>query len=171
MEYLATIYPEQVDPTALPQDYAGYKDRQAGRAIIFDGDQVALVYVKKSGYFMLPGGGLDGDDIRTGLAREVLEETGLHIDILERVGSIAVYFDRWRQRQIDQCFITRVVGRGQEVRLTDFETEEGYELIWVPTIQEAIARSERMVPAARDARLVRARDLLFLRTAARQVSS
>lgn len=171
MKLLASIRPEDVDPMAPRQDYAHYKERPAGRAIIFDGRHVALIHVVRSGYYMLPGGGLEGDDVRAGLVREVLEETGLAIDILEPVGSVAVYFDRWQKRQVDECFTARKISSAQSVSLTDFESSEGYRLVWLPTLQDAITLTERTMPNARDGKLVRARDLLFLQTAARQVSS
>jgi 8-oxo-dGTP pyrophosphatase MutT (NUDIX family) len=170
MRQLGSIYPHEVDPSLPPQDYASYTDRPAGRAIIFDGERVALIHVSASGYYMLPGGGLDGEDVRSGLGREVLEETGMRIELLNPVGSIAVYFDRWHKRQIDDCFMARLVGKEQAVTLTDFETTEGYGLVWVSTLQGAIELMERTVPDVRDGKLVRARDLLFLRTAAHQVA-
>lgn len=166
MRQLGVIYPHEVDPSLPPQDYASYTDRPAGRAIIFDGQRVALIHVSASGYYMLPGGGLDGEDAQTGLIREVLEETGMRIELLSPVGRITVYFDRWHKRQIDDCFTARMVGMGQVAGLTDFETAEGYGLVWASTLQKAITLMENAVPLARDGKLVRARDLLFLRAVA-----
>lgn len=172
MEPLAVLRPVDVGfPTSVSDDYATYKKRIAGRAVIFDGDRVALIHVKASGYYMLPGGGLDDDDMEAGLAREVLEEMGCRIELLRPVGTIEVYFDRWKQRQVDHCFIARKIGDGAAMALTDFERNEGYETVWAPSLQAAIALIESAVPDELDGKLVRARDLLFLQTAARQAVS
>ncbi|MGI0135286.1 MAG: NUDIX hydrolase [Candidatus Micrarchaeaceae archaeon] len=172
MKLLARIRPEDVDRSIVSQDCTTYRIRTAGRAVIFDSNKVALVQVKKSGYYMLPGGGLDGDDVEAGLAREVLEELGCRIELVRPVGVIEVYFDRWMQRQVDYCFIARKIGGDNDVvTLTDFEEDEGYETVWAPSLQNAIALVESATPEGRDGKLVRARDLLFLQTVACTVAS
>lgn len=166
MELLGVLRPADVGCLAGAPNGTVYKERIAGRAVIFDGERVALIHVKISGYYMLPGGGLDGDDVAAGLAREVLEEMGCRIEVLRPLGVIEVYFDRWKQRQIDHCFIARKVGNSDAVALTDFERAEGYETVWAPSLQAAITLIEEAIPEALDGKLVRARDLLFLQTAA-----
>ncbi|HEU4966613.1 MAG TPA: NUDIX domain-containing protein [Candidatus Saccharimonadales bacterium] len=171
MEHLGVLRSADVGCLAEVPNGTVYKGRTAGRAVIFDGDRVALIHVKASGYYMLPGGGLDDDDMEAGLAREVQEEMGCHIELLRPVGIIEVYFDRWKQRQIDYCFMARKIGDGAAMDLTDFERDEGYETVWMPSLQAAIVLMEAASPEAFDGRLVRARDLLFLQTAARQAVS
>ncbi len=171
MKLLARIRSIDVDPSVLPGDYASYKSRMAGRAIIFDDHKVALIHVQKSGYYMLPGGGLDGENIEAGLAREVREELGCTIELVRSLGAAEVYFDRWRQKQTDHCFVAWKIGACAPAALTDFERDEGYQAIWAPTLQGAIALVEAAVPAALDGKMVRARDLLFLKAAARQAVS
>jgi 8-oxo-dGTP diphosphatase len=57
-------------------------------AIIFDGDKILLVEragEPLKGYWSLPGGLLEtGEKLEEAIKREVLEETGLHIEILSR---------------------------------------------------------------------------------------
>jgi 8-oxo-dGTP diphosphatase len=63
-------------------------------AIIFGGDLVLLVERGKEplkGYWSLPGGMVEtGESLDTAVKREILEETGLHIDALR----IAEVFER-----------------------------------------------------------------------------
>jgi 8-oxo-dGTP diphosphatase len=63
-------------------------------AVIVEGDAVVLVrrkYEPLAGRWSLPGGALEvGETLEVGVAREVLEETGLEV----RVGPLVEVFDR-----------------------------------------------------------------------------
>jgi 8-oxo-dGTP diphosphatase len=162
MKLLASIYPEDVDSSVVPADYSAFKTRPAGRAIVFDSEKVALIKVSKHDYYMLPGGGLDDDDIQAGVAREIREELGTQAKLDKEIGIIEVFFDRWQQKQVDYCFTAHLIHSTSEKALTDFEVEEGHEIVWVANVDEAIELVETAAPEQTDGKLVRARDLKFL---------
>lgn len=162
MKPLASIHPEDVDPSFAPPDYSTFTTRPAGRAIVFDGQKVALIKVGKHGYYMLPGGGLDDDDVQAGIAREILEELGAEATIDREVGTIETFFDRWQQKQVDYCFTAHLIHANAQKDITDFEAEEGHEIVWAENIDEAISLFKAATPLETDGKLVRARDLLFL---------
>lgn len=164
MILLASIRPEDVDPQAPQPDYATFKLRPAGRAIVFDGDKVCLIHVSTYDYYMLPGGGIEDEDIPTALAREIMEEAGCEAIIGDEVGSIEVYFDRWQQKQTDYCYVARKVGNNQETANTDFEKSEGHIVVWADDLAAAIKLVEGADPKEHDGKMVKARDLLFLKT-------
>ncbi len=167
MALLATIKPEDVDKTAPSYDYTQFKIRHAVRAIVFDGDKVALIKVGKHTYYMLPGGGIDEDaNANDALARELQEELGIVAEVQNEVGTIEVYMDRWKKRQTDTCFIAC---KTQEVdsNLTDFEEQEGHEVVWADNLEEAYHLVATAMPTERDGKLVQARDTLFLQHASR----
>jgi 8-oxo-dGTP pyrophosphatase MutT (NUDIX family) len=166
MKLLATIKAQDVEADDPHFDYESFKPRTAVRAIVFDGDKVALIYVREHGYYMLPGGGIDNNGLQAGLAREVVEELGCKVIITGEIGSAEVYMDRWQKKQTDYCYTARKVGDPQDRKLTDFETGEGHEIVWAPDLFEAINAVKEATPASRDGKLVRARDLLFLEAAA-----
>jgi len=165
MKLLATFRASDVDPDAPINDYSTFKPRIAGRAIIYDGDKVALLNVSKHGYYMLPGGGVENEDVQTALRREVVEEIGCKIITDQEVGSIETYFDRWERKQLDFCYTAHKEGNTFASTKTDFEKEEGHEILWVQNLDEAIRVVEGTNPKNLDGRLVRARDLLFLKSA------
>lgn len=162
MKLLASIHPGDVDSAVSGVDYSAFKTRPAGRAIAFDGNKVALIKVSKHNYYMLPGGGLDDDDIQAGIAREILEELGAEVKLDKEIGTIEVFFDRWQQKQVDYCFTAHLIHANAEKALTDFEVEEGHEIVWTANIDEAIKLVETAIPEQTDGKLVRARDLRFL---------
>ena len=65
-------------------------------AVVIDGDRVLLVkraHEPLKGEWSLPGGAVElGETLQAAIAREVLEETGLHVE----VGPIVDVFDRLR---------------------------------------------------------------------------
>ncbi len=78
-------------------DIKDYKDsdsvfrRPSARAIILQGDKIALVYSKKEKYFKFPGGGIhDEEDKKEALIREVREESGMVVipDSIREFGSV-----------------------------------------------------------------------------------
>ena len=163
MKLLATLKAEDVEPNSPHFDYDSFIPRRAARAIVFDGDKVALIHVKEHDYYMLPGGGLEDDENpQDGLIREVAEELGCIVEISGEVGSVEVYFDRWSKKQTDYCYITKRVNEAEKA-LADFELEEGHNVIWADSLQAAMEIIEGANPINCDGKLVRARDLLFLK--------
>lgn len=168
MELLATLKAQDVEPDAPQLNYESFVPRKAVRVVLFDGNRVALLKVGKHGYYMLPGGGIDDDeDLSTALAREIHEELGSDIEVSGAVGSITIYNDRWQKKQTDSCYTARLVHHANDAAPTDFELEEGHELVWADDLNAAIQLVESAVPKNRDGKLVRARDLLFLKTVAK----
>lgn len=65
--------------------------RPSARAIIIQGDKIALVYSKKEKYYKFPGGGIHGDeDKKEALMREVREEVGMIVipESIREFGSV-----------------------------------------------------------------------------------
>lgn len=166
MRLLATLRAEDVEADAPSFNYATFGPRAAARAIVFDEDKVALVHVKERAYYMLPGGGVESEDIATELEREILEELGCEVEVTGEVGSIEVYFDRWSKKQTDFCYTVKKVRHIADATPTDFEVEEGHNIVWAQNLDAAIQLIDSAAPANRDGKLVRTRDLLFLKHAA-----
>jgi 8-oxo-dGTP pyrophosphatase MutT (NUDIX family) len=171
MKLLASIHPEDVDSEAPQSDYATFSERQAGRVIIFNGDKICLIHVSAHDYYMLPGGGIEDEDIPSALAREIMEEAGCEATVKEEVGSIEVYFDRWQQKQVDFCYTAQKVGIDQEISASDFEKSEGHEVVWADDLAAAIKLVKDADPKERDGKMVKARDLIFLKTLAAKLGS
>lgn len=54
--------------------------------VILDGHRILLLKVKTTGKWFLPGGGLEaGEDDKIALQREVLEETGITVEVGEKL--------------------------------------------------------------------------------------
>jgi 8-oxo-dGTP pyrophosphatase MutT (NUDIX family) len=72
--------------------------RHAARGIVLRDEQILLLFTERYNDFSFPGGGLDaGEDIVTGLKRELEEETGAReTQVLQHYGYIEEYRPYWK---------------------------------------------------------------------------
>ena len=122
---------------------AKYKERKTARAVLFDADgNIALLHAAKVGYHCIPGGAIDeGEDIHTGLAREVREEAGCAMQNIRELGIVEEYRNKHGVVNISYCFIADVSGEKGETEFIDDEIEEGYVLEWM-SLENAIKAVE-----------------------------
>ena len=102
-------------------------------ATIFHDDKQRVLLTRRSdnGVWCLPGGGMDpGESAEETCAREVLEETGLVVEIVRLIGvysnphRIIEYADGNRFQGVTMSFEAKPIGG--ELRLTDETTAFGY---------------------------------------------
>ncbi len=125
---------------------AGYKTRKAARVIVFDEDgNIALLYIRQSNYYELPGGGVEeGETFEQACVRECKEEIGCNVEILSNIGRILEY-RKERERINDSfCFTAKVIGEKGLQELTEKELERGMETVWVSKEKAIELISERL---------------------------
>ena len=109
--------------------------RTACRGIIVQDSKILLSYETVTGQYMIPGGGLEGDeDERTCCAREVAEETGFLVNPSECVLELDEYYEDWKG--ISRYFFGKITGQA-ETKLTEREKEVGMIPCWL-SLEEAI---------------------------------
>lgn len=145
------------------QDIA-YSLRKASRAVVSNSlKQIALVYVSKDKYHKLPGGGLENnEDSIQALNRELIEEAGVEVDVLDEVGMIIEYRNEHRLLQISYCYVGEVADPPIAPSFTTEEKNQGCILKWV-NIEEAISLMEEDHPRNYVGQFIKERDLTFLR--------
>lgn len=149
-------------------DEGSFVTRTAARAVLIDKDyRIALINARKRGYYKLPGGGIDeGELISEALNREVLEEAGWKIETLCPLGYTHETRHKFEQFNVSYAFLTRAtefVG----TQLMEDEIEDGFELEWFDTIDDAIAAVEKIdtTDMIYQAKFFTARELAILRAA------
>ncbi|MEW6610711.1 MAG: NUDIX domain-containing protein [Patescibacteria group bacterium] len=129
--------------------------------------QIALVYIKNPGYHKLPGGGMeDGESVEETLKRELREEIGCEVKVLEEVGRIIEYRDLKGQIIESYCWITQVLGELQEPQLTPDEKEKGLEIQWMGA-EKALQMLQGESPEHYFGKFIHVRELAFLNEAKR----
>ena len=111
------------------------KTRAGSRAVIVRDGEILLSHEIKSGWWLIPGGGMEADETPEQCCiRETEEETGLVVRPLQQFLTMYEYYEEYRY--ISHYFICEVTGNGQ-MRLTKQEIARGLEPRWIP-VQEAI---------------------------------
>jgi 8-oxo-dGTP pyrophosphatase MutT (NUDIX family) len=118
--------------------------RNAVRAIIFDQDQLFMIYSKKNGDYKFPGGGLKkGEDHRTALIREIKEESGVENVIIEKAFGKVIEYDLPIEEEYDlfkmtsRYFLCNIGSVFGIQRLDPYEIDLGFTACWV-SIDQAL---------------------------------
>ncbi len=131
--------------------------RLAVKAVVLDGDAVVLFRRVKPGlapYWAAPGGGVEpGEDERSALGREVAEELGAEIEILEPAFEFEDEVGRYT------AYLCRLVGRTGEPTAPEFaEPARGsYEEQRIPLTRAALEPLNVWPPQLKEYLLGRAR--------------
>ena len=165
MKLIRTIHDSDLGMDFLAPD--DYKERKAARAIVFDGEKdVALLHVTKNKYHKLPGGGIEqGEDIKTALRREALEEIGCAIGNIRDLGIIEEYRNKFALHQTSYFFLADVAGEKGTPHLEEGEIADGFKTEWM-SLNDAVKTLEGEVGVEDyEGRFIQARDLTFLKEA------
>lgn len=140
-----------------------YNIRKASRGVVLnEQNQVAILHVTKKNYHKLPGGGLEGSEtLYDALNREVLEEIGAKIKIINDIGLIIEYRNQFNQLQFSYCYLAKVVGEIKQPSFTSHEQKHGFVRKWV-TLDEAIKTLSNDQPADYMGGFIQKRDLAYL---------
>jgi len=166
MEILKTIREIDAYPGIESQEPKEWKQRQAARAVTFDGDgKVALLHVSKLGFYKLPGGGVDeGETIEQALKRECLEEIGCNVEKYAELGRVVEYRNKFVIKQESFCYLAKVVGKKGNPNFMQDEIEDGFKVVWTE-LDKAINLVAGGKPTSYDGPFIIIRDLAFLNKA------
>jgi len=103
----------------------------SARAIIMKNNQILFLFAKKMTLYMLPGGRIEkGETPEDCVVREVLEETGYHVNVVKKTVVIDEHYrhSNWNTHYF-LCELTDK--KQQEVQFTDEEKELDLEMVWL----------------------------------------
>jgi ADP-ribose pyrophosphatase YjhB (NUDIX family) len=125
--------------------------RKSTRAIVLKGEEILLLFTKRYHDYSLPGGGLDdGEEIISGMVRELKEETGAKgVTNIKEFGIYEEYRPWYKpefdvQHMISYCYTCEVHNDLGETQFEDHEVHNGMEPVWI-NIHEAIAHNEHTI--------------------------
>ena len=144
--------------------------REIVRCILLDeNNNVCLEYLLDDDgfgprdYYETPGGGIKpGEDHVKALEREIEEEVGYHIEVLQELGEVKDYYNLIKRRNHNYFYLARRTTPCPQ-RLEEDEKKRINKIIWVP-IDEAIRLYENMQNVL-VGRIVKQRELPILKLA------
>ena len=109
-----------------------YQDRITVKAIVENSEgKVAFITNPVHGFFLLPGGGAESDDLITEIKRECDEEINWEVDNLEDVASVEEFRNRDGKHYTTYCFKAKAIRELPEDTRTKEEKENGLEVVWL----------------------------------------
>lgn len=116
-----------------PKKLENYHTRKASRGIVIREDgKIAIQNKSNKNEYKLVGGGIEGDEAPSiAFKREVLEEAGCEVEIVEQLGIIEEERSEINLKQISYIFVARVTNDTHKLNLTEKEKSEGAKLLWV----------------------------------------
>lgn len=125
--------------------------RRASRGIILKGSKILLIYTKRYNDYSFPGGGVDaGEDLISGLKRELVEETGAkNIEVISEFGYIDEYRPHYKPKydfihMLSYFYVCKIDDEMESSKLEDYEIANGMSPIWID-IQEAIKHNKEVM--------------------------
>jgi 8-oxo-dGTP pyrophosphatase MutT (NUDIX family) len=148
-------------------DNENVKKRKAVRAIIFDDEyKIAILEVRGGVYHKIPGGGIEvGENDIEALKREIFEEAGCDIEIIEKIGELQ-FVDPDGSGLIHHsvCFLTKKIKDYGRQYFTEIEIKNKFKLLWID-IDEAINLFENVKTKKLFELEMNKRDLKFVKIA------
>lgn len=172
MKHLLTI--DETDFGRLSQVKTGqYWQRLAVRAVVLDEQgKIYLMHMSKRGTYKLPGGGVDdGEDPHSALSRELMEEVGVDIEVIDEIGQVIEYRDGPMMEQISLCYLAKQVGEKGEAALEPGEIAVGMREIQADGIDHAIELVASSLPSDGDGQFMYKRELAILHNAKKIIES
>ena len=113
------------------------KLRLGARGIVIREDgKIAIFNKSNKNEYKLPGGGLEGEEKpEEAFKREVLEETGCEVEIIENLGTTEEYKSLNNFKQISYVFVGKVLRDTKQLNVTKKEKDEGAKLLWAKPLE------------------------------------
>lgn len=148
------------------------KVRYAVRAVVSDQDnKFALLNANNGEHYKIPGGGIDESETpEEALNREVKEETGCEITVIEEIGEYEFESSDSDRKHHSFCYLAKVKGEKGKPNFDDYEKKRKFKLVWIG-FDDAIKLLEQCKPQYPfNAKIVK-RDLYFLKEARKYLAN
>jgi 8-oxo-dGTP pyrophosphatase MutT (NUDIX family) len=142
-EFNLNISHQDLFPLRPIDQGSDFSVRPTVRGVIFDDNKtICIRTMKGSGFFFLPGGGIEeGENPTEALKRECLEEVGCNIADIQKIGTVIEYRNEVKEKRTNECFRANIIGEKLEPTLA-IGDEDGFDVIWID-INEAITILEK----------------------------
>ena len=130
MELIYKVTDKDIGESAIEMENPRLRKGARGIVVREDG-KIAVFNKANKNEYKLPGGGIENEEKpEEAFKREVFEETGCEVEIIETLGTIEEYKTLDNFKQISYVFVGKVLKDTHELHVTEKEKDEGAKLIW-----------------------------------------
>ena len=130
MELIYKVTDTDIGETPVEMENPRLRIGARGIVIREDG-KIAVFNKSNKNEYKLPGGGIEeNEDPEIAFKREVLEETGCEVEIIDTLGTIEEHETLDNFKQVSYVFVGKVLKDTNELHVTEKEKDEGAKLIW-----------------------------------------
>lgn len=131
MKYLRTITDEDIFKSPEFKKPNIFEKRTTVKAIVInDEGKFGFVTSPIHGFYILAGGGVESDNLKDEIQREVNEEMNLEVEVYREVGRVHEYRNRNAKEYETLCFIVRVTGKASKDTRTEDERKNDLNVVW-----------------------------------------
>ena len=130
MDLICKITDENIGEKTIKMENP--KLRLGSRGIVVrDYGKIAVFNKSNKNEYKLPGGGIEEKENKEeAFKREVLEETGCEVEIVDFLGTTEEYKSQNNFKQISYIFVGKVIKDTNHLSVTKKEKDEGAKLLW-----------------------------------------
>ncbi len=135
----------------MPVEFKNPIKRNGARGIVVREDgKIAIINKVKENVFKLPGGGIDaGETPEQAFKREVIEEVGCEVEIINKLGTTEESKSNGNFIQLSQVFVGEVTKDLGHLDLTEKEIAEGTVVRWL-TPEQGLEKISSCVDKIKD---------------------
>jgi 8-oxo-dGTP pyrophosphatase MutT (NUDIX family) len=129
---LIEIYADNLTKKDISKNF-----HRSARGILLKEGKLLLLHSKKLDYYMLPGGGIEKNELETScIQREMLEETGIEVEVEKKTVTVKEYFPNG-SFEANYYFVKYLNQDLSKMTLTEEEKDLDIEQLWFD-IDEAL---------------------------------
>lgn len=141
-----------LDFNISPVEFNNPRHRLGARGLVFKDGKIAILNKQLKNEYKLIGGGIEeNEDPAIAFQREVLEESGCEVKIIETLGTIEEHKSQDNFKQTSYVFVADVINDTNQLGFTEKEIDEGARLLWldIKDAMELIKNSENNLVASK----------------------
>jgi len=150
MEYLKTITDEDIFEISEFKKPDVFEKRTTVKAVVVnDEGKFGFVTNPIHGFYLLAGGGAEGDNLEEEIKRECDEEINFEVKVIEEIGRVHEYRNRNAKEYETVCFAVKTIKELPEDTRTEDEKKNDLRVVWfdkdeaIDTLKKQVEKVER----------------------------
>jgi len=132
MEYINTLTDKDIFKNPEFEKPDVFEHRTTVKAVVVNAEgKFGFVTNPKHGFYLLPGGGAETNDLNEEIIRECDEEINYVVEVVEEIGRIHEFRNKKAKEYETVCFVVKTVKESPDDNRTEDEKDNGLHVVWL----------------------------------------